>query len=298
MSRTVRIFTPAKLNLGLKIGRKLASGFHGLETVFQVVKIVDQLVITRKDSDGRKDILTVSGPVSVPDGPENLIFKTLQFLRDRGVEIPPLKVQLKKRIPTGAGLGGGSGNAAGLILWAVQNFSGIKLDWSFYSDVAHKLGADIPFFLTGETCRAAGIGEQLLSLPPQEGWALIAIPGLHISTVSAYSQFEKEVAETKNYCFNLPVLPVSRPGYLWQKLNLENDFWPVLVSRYEQLEEIRERLGVFSNYVGLTGSGSGLYALFERREKANEAVKQLRNNNSAIDWFMGRLGGTIEIGAD
>lgn len=293
MKETARIRTPAKLNLGLRIGRRLASGYHGLNTVFQAITLADELVISSLESPVNQVELTVTGPVSVPEGEANLLVKTYRFLRTRGVELPGLKIKLDKRIPTGAGLGGGSGNAAGLLLWVRDNFADFELSWRLRLQIARELGADIPFFLHGTTARGAGLGEQLLSLPPAAGWVVLAVPELEVSTESAYKALRENRDSSKKYSFNLPVLSGEESKYFWQDLKLTNDFWPLLAERHPQLRELRKELGGYSNYTGLTGSGSGLYALFKEREPAESAVQELREVFPGTDWYMEELGASV-----
>jgi len=281
--------TPAKLNLGLRVGRKLECGYHGLETIFQAVSLYDRIEVCPGRE--RDDLLEVSGPVAVPENSSNLVLQALDFLRSKVVKIPPLKIKLYKQIPTGAGLGGGSANAAGIIMLAVKLWGADINEELFEWRLARELGADVPFFLRGGTAKAAGIGEQLIPLTSQRGAALIVVPQTAVSTEMAYSKLTKRGKNYRSY------LTTANPGeeMAWKSWPLTNDFWPLIGPENEELVFIREELENFSGQVGLTGSGSGIYALFENEKIARPAEQELKNKLETAEIFRVNFAGGVKI---
>jgi 4-diphosphocytidyl-2-C-methyl-D-erythritol kinase len=257
--RVVRVMAPAKLNLGLAVVGKRPDGYHNLLTIFQAIDLADELTFRPRPEGVR---LTVNGDPSLPEGPENLVVRAATlFARARGVE-DGAEIELAKRIPAGAGLGGGSSDAAATLL-GLETLWGLKPDPIALRRIALELGSDVPFFLTGGTARGEGRGEILTPLPspPRAGW-LLAVPEFRCST--------REVFEN---------LPPGLTGSIQKLRMLEeaiqhgdleafathivNDLEPGVVRIQPRLARIREalqRLGAMA--VGLTGSGSAMFALF------------------------------------
>jgi 4-diphosphocytidyl-2-C-methyl-D-erythritol kinase len=275
------IETPSKLNLGLRILEQRADGFHNIQSVFQTVDLCDRILVGKLTAKN-KDQLQVNGPVEVPADSSNLVLKTLKALRREGIELPPLEIKLEKKVPTGGGLGGGSANAAGIIHLAAR----INPELDLYSEkilnMAADLGADVPFFLYGGTMLVRGIGELLTPLPEQRGLALIAVPDYNISTVYAYENFKGYLGDSSP-CFE-PRFPESAPEF-WKKMDLKNDFEPLLAATRPLHVKIRDALEEWTEWNGLTGSGSALYGLFERKEKMAEACDELEEAFPAVDFY-------------
>ncbi len=279
------IKTPAKLNLGLRVGPPLASGYHGLETVFQTVNLTDTISLQPAQKAQGTDSLVVEGSIDLPVTDENLVIKAVNFLRDQGMKIPVLEIKLLKQIPIGAGLGGGSGNAAGVLKSFEQLFEQSFTSSFLLSQVATQLGADVPFFLWGGTARAAGIGEQLLRLPDQQGAALICLPELSIATEQAYDQLDKlreGKAEAPPQIVDSAGGPANK---LWKNFDLQNDFWLILKEQFPQMVELHKQLAETTDYVSLTGSGSALYGLYDDLSEAREAGQKVAAETAIKDWY-------------
>ncbi len=288
MAFRATVKTPAKLNLGLRVGRRLKCGYHGLETIFQTVSLYDRIEVRSSNEGG--DRLETAGPVSVPENSSNLVLQALDFLRSRAVKIPPLKLKLYKQIPTGAGLGGGSANAAGIIMLATKLWGADLKKELFEWRLARELGADVPFFLYGGTAKAAGIGEQIISLPAQRGRALVVVPDVMVSTEEAYAR----LPENDDYQTNLTS---AQPGekMAWEKWSLGNDFWPPISAANKKMSVICDRLAEVSPQVGLTGSGSAMYALFEDKKELERAHQKINKKLSESQLFQVNFTGGVKI---
>ncbi|CAN5564365.1 4-(cytidine 5'-diphospho)-2-C-methyl-D-erythritol kinase [soil metagenome] len=257
MSWTVRC--PAKVNLFLAVGAKDRRGYHPLRTIFQAIDLCDELRIEV----ATENFVTCDDP-SVPS--DNTLTKTLRLLREV-VNLPPLHVHLVKNIPSEAGLGGGSSDAAGLIR-ATQVISRQTFPTAEMFGLAQTIGADVPFFLVGGLARAEGYGEKLTPLPnPQKETIVVVKPNVACGTAKMFEQLD---ATTYNW-HDFP-----------SDDRLYNDF--ERVAPCESLELI-ERLQIHgARDSGLTGSGSAVFGRFLDADAANAAVKALAAESDARAW--------------
>lgn len=233
---------PAKVNTFLSVGPVDSHGYHPLRTVFQAVGLYDELSIATATHDE-----IVCDWSDLPA--ENTMTKALRLLRELA-PIPPLHISLKKRIPSQAGLGGGSSDAAGVVRFARRAY-GEFVSEQFAHEVAVAVGADVPFFLVGGRARGTGYGEVLDPLPDgPNGWLLIVKPAESVSTAEAYRALDAAPRE-------------------WREFNDEpyNDFERVTPC---VCGEIAERLQIHgAKHALLCGSGSAVYGAF--RDEAGAA---------------------------
>jgi 4-diphosphocytidyl-2-C-methyl-D-erythritol kinase len=180
---TIRERAPAKLNLGLRVLGRLPDGTHEVETVIQAIDLCDQLEI----APGPSTALTASG-FEVPLGPDNLVLRAAAAI---GLTA---EFRLEKVIPPGAGLGGGSSDAAAVL----RALSEARIDMS---EIAATLGADVPFFLRGGRALATGRGEKLRPLPVEPAWYAIAWPGFGVSTGAVYRAWDEVGGDGPNHLF-------------------------------------------------------------------------------------------------
>lgn len=276
-SLTIR--TPAKINLGLRVVKQRPDGYHQLLTTFQTVDLFDRLRVTPRSND---DNLTVSGPVTVDSGDGNIVVRTLEFLRRAGWEIPHLDIELVKKIPIQSGLGGGSSNAAGIIKVVSKLLNEPLPERLDNKDVARKLGADVPFFLSGGTCQAIGIGDELREVDDFVGFSLIAVPAYSVSTEDAYKQVTiGNDCPTKEEFFS----EISPNPIGWRELSLRNDFEPFIRKQFDLHARLKNEMKEFSDKVALSGSGSSIYALFENESPMQEAHKRLKDRFDSVGFF-------------
>ena len=249
---------PAKINLGLAVLGRRPDGYHDIRTIFQAIDLCDTLEVAERAEPGIA--LRVAGPEWAPDGPENLVVRVGEALRgqyapDRGAEI-----RLEKRIPAGAGLGGGSSDAAATLL-ALERLWGLRLEPEARSRLALEIGSDVPFFLLGGTARGEGRGEILTPLPPPPPayWALI-LPAFSVSTAQAYAEVSRSLTIPSNHLTMLEVaLAQANPDLLVR--NFVNDLEAGVFRIEPELAALKREVASVGVAVGLSGSGSALFAM-------------------------------------
>ena len=246
-------FTPAKINIGLRILNKRPDGFHNIDSYFYPVPLYDMIEIKTEDTDE----LVQTGILTSTSMEGNLVYKALKLLRN-DYEIPPLKIHLHKQIPVQAGLGGGSGNAVGMLQLLNREFD-LKIDHEQMLQYAAALGSDCPFFVNAQASRISSRGEVLrsINLSLKSCHIIIIKPHLSISTAEAF-------AAIKPSDMLLPEISSLRiEDYQNQLLN---DFDIALSAKYPEIQEIKEWLlqqGAFM--ASLSGSGSAVFGLFEKK---------------------------------
>jgi 4-diphosphocytidyl-2-C-methyl-D-erythritol kinase len=265
----VIIFSNCKINLGLNILRKRADGYHDLETVFYPVRFHDVIESVRVN-DG--DIQFTSSGIEIDAVPQqNLCMKAYALLK-QSYDLPPLQLHLHKAIPSGAGLGGGSANAAFTLKLLNAKFN-LGLSTERLLDLALQLGSDCPFFIINKPCIATGRGEILerieLSQLNQYHIALIN-PGIHVSTEWAFSRITP-AANT----VSIKEL-ISQPVSSW-KDELKNDFEDIVCEAHPHIRKIKEMLYHHgAAYASMSGSGSSVFGLFDEEPQLNEEYGLMR----------------------
>ncbi len=262
----MRLHCPAKVNLYLRVLGRRSDGYHELVTVMQPLSLGDQLTVTPGGDSPR----FICDHPEVPQGPENLVWRAAQaFQEETGIRVAAL-LELKKRIPVAAGLGGGSSDAAGA-LQALNLLYGSPLEGPRLHSLACRLGADVPFFLGRGPAVGRGIGADLspLSLPPYN--YLLLNPGVALSTRWVYENLD------------LAKLSQAPPPASWDPEHPErwvhNDLSEVAVRRFPELAELQARLrqaGAVTQSV--SGSGPTVFGLFATWEAAREAARVLRRS--------------------
>jgi len=261
----------AKLNLGLRIlGRRLEDGYHLLETIFQEIDLADEIkikVYSKKGQFHERFKLTCDDP-GIPTDCNNLILKAVRAMVNFVPTDLAADIHLVKNIPSCAGLGGGSSNAATILKWMNK--------WAEFSDedmaeIAVKLGADVPFFLHGGTQYARGIGDELTKIDIPKDWqAVLVFPNLQISTAWAYEQLRISLTDKPK---NTIISSQLEKAFDWRFF--ENEFDEAIIPSYPEIGEIKARLyegGAL--YAGLSGSGSTVFGIC----KSCETAKTLRSS--------------------
>lgn len=249
----------AKINLGLRILRRRPDGYHDIESCMLPIGWADQLTveIATGATEDSYEIAGLAGELPIE---RNLIYKAVQLLRAHYHEIPPLRFKLEKRIPSEAGLGGGSADAAYTLL-AVNELCHLGLATAQLETLAEELGSDCPFFIQSRPVLVTGRGEVLTPLTMPSAlhgkWLLVVKLPIGMSTAEAYRQVTRHPeAEGK-----LAAL-LERPIGEWREL-IVNDFEPVVFAHYPELATLRDRLyhhGAL--YAAMSGSGTALYGIF------------------------------------
>ena len=253
----------AKINLGLRVIRKREDGFHDIETIFHRINLFDELTL---EPSPRSISITCSNP-AIPADENNLCWKAAETLRNMlGAEKGAL-IHLKKNIPVGAGLGGGSSDAAAVLL-SLPSLWNIPVDPSTLAEIALQIGSDVPFFLHNRSAYAEGRGERLqfitLSLPY---WILVVTPSVHISTAWAYRELSARTRQDLQPAkfYDGATCKLARISTLMQ-----NDFEDVVFPIHTEVAEIRKQLLTRgAAFALMSGSGSSVFGLFEDADTAD-----------------------------
>lgn len=249
----------AKINLGLRILRRRPDGYHDIESCMLPIGWADQLTVTlaSEATDDRYEIEGLAGELPIE---RNLIYKAVQLLRAHHPEIPPLRLKLVKHIPTEAGLGGGSADAAYTLL-AINELCRLELSPEQLETLAGELGSDCPFFIQSRPVLVTGRGERLTPLTMPSAllgtWLLVVKPPIGMSTAEAYRQVTRH-PEAEGKLATLFEQPIAH----WREL-IVNDFESVVFAHYPELAALRETLyrhGAL--YAAMSGSGTALYGIF------------------------------------
>jgi len=192
MSQTVRIRNNAKTNLFLRVLRRRPDGYHELETIFHTLDLADSVTIARTTSgDVEVDMRPESGTMQgLPRATDNIVAAAVRKLIDAGGRPEGVRIEITKRIPAGAGLGGGSGNAAAVLV-CLNEMWDLRLDSRRLAELALSLGADVPYCLSGGTALATGRGEEITALPaPATLWFVLGLSREPLLTRDVYEEFE------------------------------------------------------------------------------------------------------------
>lgn len=258
----------AKINIGLNIIRRRSDGYHDIETLFYPLRgLYDILEIIRVEGEGNKMEFSQSG--LAVDGPleNNLCVKAYNLLAQR-YGMPYVKMHLHKQVPMGAGLGGGSSDAA-FTLRMLNGFLERPLSDEELSAVALELGSDCPFFLINRPSIGKGRGEVLETTHVDLSgyWILLINPGIHVNTGLAYAG-----SSPKPWTVSLAE-QVERPVTEW-KNQLINDFEQTVFAKYPEIGTIKERLyELGAVYASMSGSGSSVFGIFENEPIVPEEFK-------------------------
>jgi 4-diphosphocytidyl-2-C-methyl-D-erythritol kinase len=253
------VFPKAKINIGLRITARRSDGYHNIETLFYPVSLCDALEFVSSPEENEKDLLSVTG-ISLGVNPEkNIVIKAISKLREK-YSFPWLKIHLHKAIPHGAGLGGGSSDAACMLKALKRHFS-LSISDQEMKSIALDIGSDCPFFIDGDPAFAYGRGEILESIDPLlSGYYLLLLnPGVGINTREAYHNCRPETQVT-----SLSLLATHDISD-WKDL-IFNDFEEFAFKKHPVIKKIKEDLyGSGALFSLMSGSGSSVYGVFSQK---------------------------------
>jgi 4-diphosphocytidyl-2-C-methyl-D-erythritol kinase len=260
------IHTPAKINLCLSVTGRRSDGYHEVEMVMQAVGLYD-VVTVRTAGEG---IAVACGAPGVPDGEGNIAWKAAEAMRVRAGSVSGLRITIRKNIPSAAGLGGGSSDAAA-VLAACNRLLGLDLGREELAAMGARLGMDVPFFLYAPTALARGRGELLTPLPPPSPfWVLLVNPGFETSTAWAYKNLNFGLTKRVD-CNNIASLPVAK---IAEKLH--NDLETVTAAAHPEIGEMEQALiGAGALGARMSGSGPTVFGLFEDEGSCRRAARSL-----------------------
>ncbi|QWZ60265.1 4-(cytidine 5'-diphospho)-2-C-methyl-D-erythritol kinase [Acinetobacter pittii] len=252
----IRVPSPAKLNLFLHITGRRENGYHELQTIFQLIDLYDWMTFTPTSNEEIK----IDG-LSEVRAEENLIYRAAQILKPHAKKFCGLDIKIEKNIPMGAGLGGGSSNAATTLIVLNQLWEcGLKQEQ--LADYGVKLGADVPIFIYGKNAWAEGIGEHLSFIDLDHKQFIILKPDCFISTQLLFSQKTlTRDSKTTKFC-----------AYQLEPSNFGNNFEPLARQLYPEVEEAMQYLDQFGQ-AKLTGTGACVFTEVTNEMNIDEILK-------------------------
>jgi 4-diphosphocytidyl-2-C-methyl-D-erythritol kinase len=262
----------SKINLGLEIINKRQDGYHELNTCFLRTCLADVISFEINSN----IIVTTEPDINIAQD-ENLVYKAAVELKKHFPDTTGCKIHIEKNIPSGAGLGGGSTDAA-TALYALVKLWGIKPDNDTLFDIAKSLGSDVPFFLNEKAAIAQGRGEILSYFDFNNPWWTVLIkPDVSISTSWAYKNLDiSSIQRTPSDLRKTILKSLSETEIL--KNNIINHFEDLVFHYYPEIKEIKEKLYSSGAILSLlSGSGSTVFGLFEQEKNCLSAVKQFKN---------------------
>lgn len=257
---------PAKLNLMLHITGQRADGYHELQTLFQFLDVGDELAFEIRN-DGL--IQRSQGVDSVPEQ-HDLVIRAAKALQAETACAQGVDIAVFKNLPMGAGLGGGSSDAA-TTLHALNHLWGLDLDTETLTRIGLSLGADIPVFVNGFAAFAEGIGERLTPVELDQPWYLVLVPPVEVSTAEIFRH-----TELTRDCPTIKICDLLKTGRT-------NVCTPVVVKQYPQVAEALELLGQFAD-AQMSGTGGAVFAAFEHEAEAKAAESALGASRMPDSW--------------
>ncbi len=253
-------FPNAKINLGLNVIEKRKDGYHNLETIFYPINLQDALEVTVAKEEEQPYIFTNSGNVIDGNIEDNLIIKAYNIVKEYYPSIPPLRITIFKHIPSGAGLGGGSSDAAFMIKLLNKKFSLNMSDEEMENHVS-RLGADCAFFIKNKPVFATGIGNifEEIDFSLKGYYMLLIKPETFVSTKEAYANIRPRKRDV-----SLKEL-IKEPIENWRNC-IENDFENGVFINHPEILDIKNKLyDIGAKYSSMSGSGSAVYGIFDKQ---------------------------------
>lgn len=309
IKRIYKLKAPAKINVGLRILSKRSDGFHNLETIFIPINLYDDIKLSVDTCEGSNSISVKSQPQVSKHEKKNLCYRAVEiFMNEFKIQGNyNIKIRIKKRIPVGGGLGGGSSDAATVLKGLTEYFKSVIIDTKNKSGIeeellclenrlkliAVSLGSDVPFFLVNTPSYAEFRGEKLkkLKLSVEDVMILIVNPSIHIPTVWAFKEFDKMTrkdlfgdyeGDKKKLAILINKVGITRTKSSLIKILkkhgsiLVNDFETVVFKKFSPVRLIKERLYKFGAvYSSMSGSGSTVYGIFSKHDK--KLFKEAKN---------------------
>lgn len=271
---SITLKAPAKVNYLLDVIGRRSNGYHDLRMVMQRVDLCDDITISLVKKPG---ITVTCGKNGVPDGPGNIAWKAAHAMLELAESSQGVAISIVKNIPIAAGLGGGSSDAAS-VLMGMNELLQLGLSDERLMEIGVTLGADVPFFIFKKTALAEGIGEILSPMPEMpKAWVLLINPGVHVSTAWVYKNLQLTNRGELNK------LPVSYRDIEDICSIFSNDLQEVTIPAFPVIAEIRDAM-LQHGAVGsmMSGSGPTVFGLFMDKDTAENARQTLTENNS---WF-------------
>jgi 4-diphosphocytidyl-2-C-methyl-D-erythritol kinase len=277
MVKALRLKSPAKVNLRLEILRRREDGYHELRSILQKISLCDTLSVSLKKEKGVS--ISTDHP-RLPIGRGNLVYRAAQMILKKSEYKGGLHIDIRKEIPLGAGLGGGSSDAA-TTMKALNQLFEIGLPTKELMKIGSGIGADVPFFFLDGAAVASGIGERLKKIELPDLWYVLINPNFEVSTRWAYQNF---VLTKRHFHFNLQGFvktPEEISSLLW------NDLEGVVSHKYPQIEGMKKMLlSAGASGALMTGSGPTVFGVFSGKREAEKAFKKLEDKVRRRGWII------------
>ena len=249
----IKIKSPAKINLFLRVLEENDSGYHNIETSFQYVDLYDLMSFELIDEG-----IKIRSNKAFLENKDNTIYKSAKLLLDMLDHKIGVNISIEKNIPIGAGLGGGSSNAASTIS-VLNKLWNLNLTKDVLMETAIKIGADVPFFVNGENAYGKGIGEKLETRESIKNKILLIYPEIHNSSESMFNLLDAQRKNNNNI-----------------KHHMQNDFWNIFLSENKKIKNFYEANKKYE--IKLSGSGSCMYIFYEKENDIKEILKKIPSN--------------------
>lgn len=297
--KKITLKSPAKINLNLQILNKREDFYHNIKSEFCTINLFDKITLT-KIPEGIQ--IVTSGKYKIPNNRSNLVYQVAEKIRSHAKSRVGVKIEIDKQIPLFAGLGGGSSNAATVIKGLIELWD-LDLSLEKQIEIGKKIGADIPFFLYGEHCLIEGIGEKITPLETSQKAQHIIVaqlPYIKISTPWAYDQWDKRQnnagilnsSEARKSPESEPQESqkesLKQKEILRQAQDSTNDFEKVIFPHFPDLENLKKIfLKSGATKANMTGSGSSIYGVFDKKEIAEKCLRKIENKCEFV--FLGKM---------
>jgi 4-diphosphocytidyl-2-C-methyl-D-erythritol kinase len=254
----------AKVNIGLQVKDQRDDGLHNIHTVFQELEFHDTVLLEKQSRDWN----IIIDDLKIPTDESNTCVQAYQAVKKQFPEIDGVSITLNKMIPSGAGLGGGSSDGAA-VLKGLRELYDLPLNNRELSEIAVKIGADVPFFISGGTQIGDGIGDVLLPIYKSvDGFYLLVIPDIFISTAWAYKALKKHLKKDTDR----PNFADFLEGNNLSKTIFDNDFERIVIPTYPKIGDIKKGLlEAGASYASLSGSGSTVFGIYDDEAEAKQA---------------------------
>lgn len=265
-------FSPAKVNLFLRVLDKRPDGYHEISSLMQPVSLYDEISIAAKDGEG---VSISCDNLKVPEDAANLACKAAQAMLEAAGIRKKIVITIRKHIPVGAGLGGGSSNAA-TVLMALNGMLEAGLDDAALMALGAKLGSDVPFFILKSAALATGRGERVEKVELPNYYYILVNPGFEVSTAWAYRNFDlTNVKEDNTLLYSKN--PFDGFDNIAVRDLLVNDLESITIKRYPEIARLKEKLLEAGAIVSLmSGSGPTVFGIFKDRQDATAAYEAIK----------------------
>ncbi|MCK4903086.1 MAG: 4-(cytidine 5'-diphospho)-2-C-methyl-D-erythritol kinase [Candidatus Marinimicrobia bacterium] len=265
----------AKVNIGLQVKNQREDKLHNIHTIFQELELHDTISLEKQQRNWSIKI----NDSTIPTDESNTCIQAYLAVKQLFPKIDGISITLNKSIPSGAGLGGGSSNAAATLI-GLRELYNLSLNNKELSEIAVKIGADVPFFILGGTQIGDGIGDVLLKInKPIIGFYLLVIPNIFISTAWAYKALKKHLKDDTDR----PNFAHFLEGNNLSKAIFDNDFERIVIPTYPKIGEIKEGLlKAGASYASLSGSGSTVFGIYDDEARAKQAESHFQKQYHAL----------------